>query len=149
MIKDYSPQKAEDKVYQTINDVETGYLRPSETGKVFTYGDPQKRDLISGNKMEVKDPNDYYMELHQACNKLLYLLTGYKKDEREYYTKDIINNSHNHRLDIAKSINSEFRAMYGFDERFVKPAKMAIEDMHQILNEEMDSAEKKQEMMKE
>jgi len=39
--------------------------------------------------------------------------------------------------------------MYGFDERFVKPAKMAIEDMHQILNEEMDSAEKKQEMMKE
>ena len=91
------------------------------------------------------------MELHTACNKLLHLLTGYKKekDNSEHYTKEIVENSHNHRLDIAKSINSEYRAMYGFDEWFVKPAKMAIDDMHQILNEEMDSAEKKQEMMKE
>ena len=147
-IKDYSPQKASDKVYQTISDLDTKYLVPSETGEVFTYsGDPLKRDIISKN--EAKDPHDYYMDLHTALNKLLYLLTGHKKDDREHYTKDIVNNSHNHRLDIAKSINSEFRAMYGFDEWFVKPAKMAIEDMHQILNEEMNSAEKKQEMMKE
>ena len=66
-------------------------------------------------------------------NKLLYLLTAYKKDEHEHYTKDIVENSHNHRLDIAKSINSEYRELYGFDEYFVKPAKMAIDDIHQIL----------------
>ena len=59
--------KARDIVHQTINDLETGYLRLSETGKVFTYGDPLKRDLIKGNKREAKDPHDYYMELHTAC----------------------------------------------------------------------------------
>ena len=36
--------KARDIVHQTINDLETGYLRPSETGEVFTYGHPLKRD---------------------------------------------------------------------------------------------------------
>ena len=123
--------KARDIVHQTINDLETGYLRPSETGEVFTYGHPLKRDIIS--KKEAKDPYEYYRDLLTPLNKLLYLLTAYKKDEHEYYTKDIVNNSHNHRLDIAKSINSEYRELYGFYEYFVKPAKMALEDIYHIL----------------
>jgi hypothetical protein len=142
--------QARDIVHQTINDLETGYLKPSETGKTFTYsGDPLKRDLIKGNKQEAKEPYDFYRDLRPELKKLLYLLTGYKKDEREHYTKDIFNNSHNHRLDIAKSINSEYRELYGFYDWFVKPALLALEDMHKTLNEEMDTAEKKQDMMKE
>jgi hypothetical protein len=142
--------RARDIVHQTISDVEVGYLRPSETGKTFTYsGDPLNRDLIKGNKREAKEPYDYYRDSHDVIKKLLYLLTGYKKDEREYYTEDIINNTNNHRLDIVKSINSEFRELYGYDDKFIKPALMVLEDIHKKLNEEMDSAEQKEEMMKE
>jgi hypothetical protein len=145
-----SDNKAKEIVEQTNRDIETGYLRPSETGKVFTYsGDPLKRDVIKGNKTEAKEPYDYYRDSHDVIKKLLYLLTGYKKDEHEYYTKDIINNTNNHRLYIVKSINSEFRELYGYDERFIKPLKMAIDDIHKKLNNEMDSAERKQEMIKE
>ena len=34
--------KARDIVHQTINDSETGYLRPLDTGKGFLYGDPRE-----------------------------------------------------------------------------------------------------------
>ena len=145
-----SDNKAKEIVEQTNRDIETGYLRPSETGKVFTYsGDPLKRDSIKGNRTEAKSPDDYYRDSHDVTNKLLYLLTGYKKDEREYYTEDIINNTNNHRLNIVKSINSEFKKLFGYDKKFIKPALMALEDLHKKLNEEMDSAERKQEMIKE
>ena len=145
-----SDNKAKEIVEQTNRDIETGYLRPSETGKVFTYsGDPLKRNLIKGNRTEAKSPDDYYRDSHDVLNKLLYLLTGYKKDEREYYTEDIINNTNNHRLNIVKSINSEFKKLFGYDKKFIKPALMALEDLHKKLNEEMDSAERKQEMIKE
>ena len=134
-------------VYQTINDVETGYLRPLDTGKGYLYGNPEKRDVI--NKSIEKQPNHFYMKSHTEIIKLLFCLTGRSLSKGEIkYTEDIIKNTHNHRLEMAKSLDSEYRALYGFYSWYLKPLKMAVDDMVEIMNEEMDTAEKKKEMMK-
>ena len=147
--KKINDNKARNIVHQTINDVETGYLRPSETGKTFTYsGDPEKRDVI--NKSIEREPNDFYMKSHTDIKKLLFCLTGRAITKGETkYTEEMVKNTHNHRLEIAKSLDSEYRALLGYYLYYLKPLKLAIDDMIEILNEEMDTAEKKKEMMKE
>lgn len=149
--KNVDDNRARDMVHQAINDIEVGYLRSSETGKTFTYsGDPEKRDLIKGNKSEAKQPDDFYMSMNVDIKKLLYQLTGHQLSKGETkYTEEMVKHTHNHRLNIAKSLNSEYRALLGFYLWYLKPAKMASDDMVSILNEEMDSAEQKEGMMKE
>jgi len=148
--KKIDDKKATDIVHQTINDIETGYLRPSETGKTFIYGDPSKRDLINGNKNEAKSPEDHYMDMHTEIKKLLFHLTGYSLSRGETkYTEEMIKNTNTHRLNIVKTLNTEYKSLYGFYKWYINPLKLAIDDMHKKLNDEMDSLEQKKEMIKE
>ena len=148
--KKIDEHKARNIVHQTINDIETGYLRPSETGKTFIYGDPLKRDLINGNKNEAKSPEDHYMDMHTEIKKLLFHLTGYSLSRGETkYTEEMIKNTNTHRLNIVKTLNTEYKSLYGFYKWYINPLKLAIDDMHKKLNDEMDSLEQKKEMIKE
>ena len=144
--KKIDESKARNIVHRTINDVESGYLQPSDTGKGYHYGDPAKRDIISP-KTE-KQPSEYHMKSHDEIKRLLFLLTGRALSKGETkYTGKMVQDTHNHRLAIAKSLDSEYRALYGYYSWYLIPLKIALDDMIEILNAELDTAEKKKGMM--
>ena len=61
----------------------------------------------------------------------------------------MIKNTNTHRLNIVKTLNTEYKSLYGFYKWYINPLKLAIDDMHKKLNDEMDSLEQKKEMIKE
>jgi len=140
---------ATEQIRQAVSDLETGYIKPSESKKSYTIDEDADRDVIKGNKREAKQPQDHYMAVKASCNKLLFALTGRALTKGEHqYNKEIIYYTKNHRLNIVKSLDSDYRSLNSFKQTYLDLVKLAVDDMLKILNEEMDTAEQKQEMMK-
>lgn len=142
-----SQTDAQDRVSQTILDLDTGYLSPSKTGEEYVYGGIN-RDTIKGNKQEAKGPEEHYLDVVGNCDKLLQSLTGHKLTRGEFhYSKEIIENSRAHRLNIVKNY-SDYRTLNTLNSWSLQMVKLAIDDMIKIVDEELDVLDDKNEMAK-
>jgi hypothetical protein len=134
--------QASDIVHQTISDVEVGYLTPDSTGKVFTYsGDPLKRDLIKGNKTEVKDPTTAYFDIIKSIRKLCENLTGNKLEQIEKYTDDHFKYTKEYRQEIIRSIDDK-RELIHLNNQMILIADY-LDDFIPMIKEALDDFDKK------
>jgi seryl-tRNA synthetase len=77
-------------------------------------------------------------------------LTGHKLENGEFrYTKEIIENTKNHRIDIIKSCNADYRELDTLLSDILKHIQMVVGDMIPKIYDELDIVKQKQEMMKE
>ena len=139
-----SDDSARVKINQTINDLETGYTKPSNSKESYTTGHTEREKVT--NRPQIDNLDRYSMDAKKFSNKILYALTGKALTKGEFkYTKEMVANTKTHRLNIAKS--ADFRELNSFKTMFLEPLKVAVDSMLDIIDQEMQVAEKKTEMM--
>ena len=143
------PKQAEIAINQKIRDIEDGYIVKEGSGAyVYSGKDARDREIIKSNTDKIIDlPPAIELDIVSHCNRFIFLLTGrtLTRGETEY-TKEIIDKNNERRYKIVKSCNGDMRELNNLFEPLVL-AKRAITDMLEILNAEMDVANKKREMM--
>ena len=115
-------------VYQVIRDLETGALFKSGKGYVVhTF----LRDRVDEhNKLEYT-PYKSYFEIMKHSIELLKGLTGHQITQGEYeYTKDHVNRSAQHRIDMMKTLNS--RTIVALIEQ-LRMVQYAIDSMESVM----------------
>ena len=96
-----------------------------------------------------KQPRQYFWNSKTNCMNLLHSLTGKTlEDIDNKYSMSLIRNSKNHRLMLIKSLDSDIREIVDFRNNQLIPTKMAIEDMLEIIDGEIETAKHKKDMIK-
>lgn len=108
-IKGLSPSKARLEVAQKIRDLETGAVVKS--GESYTFYE-SKREKIDTRIQIEKSSVQNYLEIIDRIQNMMFLITGHKRTKGEtLYTKEHVDLSEFHRLDILKGI-SEREVLY-------------------------------------
>lgn len=151
-IKNLELSSARFYVQQLCHDIKTGYLKIKPEDTEFPIADLNKKERIQQGDKAAKSTLDYYLDIGKYCTKLMYSLTGRSLTHGEgSYTKDMITgpDAHNHRLQIVKSLDSSERELSFLYRQSLGMTKLALEDMLKIIEQEMQTIEKKREMLKE
>ena len=149
-IKQMKLSHARAYIQQFCHDMETGYLQIKPEDKEFPVADLNKKERLQRGNRAAKEMLDYYLDIMVNSKKLMYSLSGRAISKGEtMYNRDMIDNkdAHNHRLQIVKSLNSDVRQLNLLYNEHLKLSKLAIEDMMHIIEQEMQTIEKKRGMM--
>ena len=134
-------------IHQAVQNLASGYTKQTDDGE-YISGYTTKDEIESEPETEAVN-DDLYYELTGEIEKILYVLTGKAISKgTSKYTEDTIKKTHNHRLGIVKSCNSDLRQLNVLYLDYLKILKVAIDDMMKLTLDEIDTARKKQEMMK-
>jgi ParB/RepB/Spo0J family partition protein len=99
----YKPEKEARKIVaQEIRDLETGATIKHGNSYLF---DDSKREKIDTKISTEKSAAQYYLEINEKLNELMYLLTGHKLAQDETcFDPNHVDNTQKHRTDIVKGL---------------------------------------------
>lgn len=102
-IQGLSGKKARVEVNQYIRDLETGALLHDQGSYIWDYTAREKID----SKLRIeRNAGQYYLDISEKIENLMYLLTHHKLARGEsYYEPNHVEYSEKHRLDILKGLN--------------------------------------------
>lgn len=96
-----------------------------------------------------KLPRAYFWDIKKSCLSILKALTSHPLTAWETtYTSKMIDTSKDHRLSVVKSLDSDYRELIDFRNNALMPAKYALEDMIKTVDEEIETARRKKDIIK-
>ena len=106
LVKEIAPLSKDDaklEVAQAIRDLETGAIIKDQGSYVMNYC---AREKIPKKVDRVKQPIDYYLDLGDKIEEIMYLLTGHKLNEDEtFYEPNHVDRTEKHRQDMVNELD--------------------------------------------
>lgn len=99
-----SGKKARIQVNQIIRDLETGAIFKDQGAYIWDFG---TREKVNSKLMIERTSGEYYLEISETIENLMYLLTHHKLARGEsYYEPNHVDLSEKHRIDMLRGLNT-------------------------------------------
>jgi hypothetical protein len=119
-------------VNQEIRDLETGATIQQGNSYIF---DDSKREKVETKFLTERQPSQYFLDISQEINRLLYLVTGYQTKQGEtYYDLNHIDNTQRHRTDLVKGLT---KSELNYLEHNADMLSESLSSLLDIINEEL------------